>query len=260
MHKKNSELGLQYNKIFIEQAPTAIAMLDKNMHYLAVSQRWISDYRMEGQKIIGRSHYDIFPEIGEDWKANHQKCLNGKVDICEEAPFKRADGSIQWIYWDVRPWYDSEGEIGGLLMHTGDITHQKERERERTRMLEILDKTNQVARIGTWEADLRTNKVNWSRMVCEIHGVPEDFNPDMETAINFYKEGESREKIRMAVQNAIQFGTPYDVEVELVTAKGNVIWTRAIGTVEFEKGICVGFFGIFQDINERKLSEQALGN
>ena len=259
MHKKNSELGLQYNKIFIEQAPTAIAMLDKNMHYLAVSQRWISDYRMEGQKIIGRSHYDIFPEIGKDWKANHQKCLNGKVDICAEAPFKRADGSIQWIYWDVRPWYDSEGEIGGLLMHTGDITHQKEREMERSRMLEILDKTNQVARIGTWEADLRTNKVNWSRMVCEIHGVPEDYNPDMETAINFYKEGESREKIRMAVQNAIQFGTPYDVEVELVTARGDVIWTRAIGTAEFEKGICVGFFGIFQDINERKLSEQALG-
>ena len=129
MSKKGTERREQYNKIFIEQAPTAIAMLDKDMRYIAVSQRWISDYKMEGKEIIGRSHYDIFPEIGEDWKINHQKCLNGAIDICEEAPFKRADGTIQWIYWDVRPWYISEGEIGGLLMHTGDITPQKEREK-----------------------------------------------------------------------------------------------------------------------------------
>ena len=259
MHKKNSELGLQYNKIFIEQAPTAIAMLDNNMHYLAVSQRWITDYRMEGQKIIGRSHYDIFPEIGEDWKANHQKCLNGKVDICEEAPFKRADGSIQWIYWDVRPWYDSEGEIGGLLMHTGDITHQKERERERTRILEILDKTSEVARIGTWEVNLKTNEIYWSPVVCEIHEVDENYQASLATALNFYKEGESRDILVRSVEMAISSGASYDLEVELVTAKGNSIWIRTVGNGEFENGECVRLFGIFQDINERKLSEQALG-
>ncbi|MCK0192585.1 PAS domain S-box protein [Arenibacter sp. F20364] len=260
MSKDNSEQSAQYNKIFIEQAPTAIAMLDKDMRYIAVSQRWITDYKMEGKEIIGQSHYDIFPEIGDDWKANHQKCLNGAIDICEEAPFKRADGSIQWIYWDVRPWYVSEGEIGGLLMHTGDITPQKERERERARMIEILDKTNEVARIGTWEVNLSTNEVYWSKMVCEIHEVPENYQPQLETAINFYKEGESRETIQRVVNEAILTGQPYDVEVELVTAKGTSLWTRAIGSGEFVDGKCVGLFGIFQDINKGKLAEQALSN
>ena len=258
MSKRDSEQREQYNKIFIEQAPTAIAMLDKDMRYIAVSQRWITDYKMEGKEIIGQSHYDLFPEIGDDWKANHQKCLNGAIDICEEAPFKRADGSIQWIYWDVRPWYVSEGEIGGLLMHTGDITPQKERERERARMIEILDKTNEVARIGTWEVNLSTNKVYWSKMVCEIHEVPENYQPQLEIAINFYKEGESRETIQRVVNEAVLTGKPYDVEVELVTAKGTSLWTRAIGSGEFVNGKCVGLFGIFQDINERKLSEMAL--
>lgn len=258
MSKKDSELREQYNKIFIEQAPTAIAMLDKDMRYIAVSQRWITDYKMEGKEIIGQSHYDLFPEIGEDWKANHQKCLKGAIDVCEEAPFKRADGSVQWIYWDVRPWYISEGEIGGLLMHTGDITPLKEREKERSRISEILEKTSEIARLGMWEANLKTKKVFWSQGVCEIHGVAEGYNPDLETAINFYKEGESREKIRIAVENAIQFGIPYDLEVELVTAKGDIIWTRAIGSGEFEDGECVRLYGIFQDINQRKLSEMAL--
>ncbi|MDO6604611.1 PAS domain S-box protein [Arenibacter palladensis] len=260
MSTKDSELSEQYNKIFIEQAPTAIAMLDKDMRYIAVSQRWITDYKMEGKEIIGRSHYELFPEIGEDWKANHQKCLKGAIDICEEAPFKRADGTIQWIYWDVRPWYVSEGKIGGLLMHTGDITPQKEREKERARMIQILDKTNEVARIGTWEVNLSTNEVYWSKMVCEIHEVPENYRPQLETAINFYKEGESRETIQRVVNEAMLTGQPYDVEVELVTAKGTSLWTRAIGSGEFEDGKCVGLFGIFQDINEGKLAEQALSN
>ena len=82
-------------------------MLDNNMKYMAVSQRWIKDYKMEGQEIIGRSHYDIFPEIGEDWKANHQKGLKGAIDVCDGAPFVRGDGTVQWVYWDVRPWYIS---------------------------------------------------------------------------------------------------------------------------------------------------------
>ncbi|MCK0136772.1 PAS domain S-box protein [Arenibacter sp. S6351L] len=260
MSKKDTERREQYNKIFIEQAPTAIAMLDKNMRYIAVSQRWVTDYKMEGKEIIGQSHYDLFPEIGEDWKANHQKCLNGAIDICDEAPFKRADGTIQWIYWDVRPWYISEGEIGGLLMHTGDITPQKESEKERARMIQILDKTNEVARIGTWEVNLSTNEVYWSKMVCEIHEVPENYRPQLETAINFYKEGESRETIQRVVNEAMLTGQPYDVEVELVTAKGTSLWTRAIGSGEFIDGKCVGLSGIFQDINEGKLAEQALSN
>ena len=120
----------QYIKTFIEQTPTAIAMVDTNMCYLAVSKRWITDYKMEGKEFIGCSHYDLFPEIADDWKKIHQRCLKGAIDINEEEPFLRADGSLQWISWDLRPWYDSEGNIGGILMHTEDLTKIKEKEEE----------------------------------------------------------------------------------------------------------------------------------
>ncbi|MCL5129665.1 PAS domain S-box protein [Algibacter sp. L4_22] len=265
--EKNSEIELTklkialevkdtYNRIFIEQAPTAIAMLDNNMCYLAVSQRYIEDYNLEGQQIVGRSHYDIFPEIGDDWKANHQKGLKeGVIDRCDEAPFVRLDGSVQWIYWDVRPWYISEGNIGGLIMHTGDITHLKENEEERLRIETILDKTNEVARIGTWEIDLIKNTLFWSKVVYEIHEVPENFEVDVETGINFFKEGESRTKIENAITEVSEYGTSFDVELELVTATNNIIWTRAIGQAQIVDGKCIRVFGIFQDINNEKNTE-----
>lgn len=256
--KADLEFKEGVNRAFIEQTPTAIAMLDINMCYMAASKKWVSDYHMEGQEIIGRSHYELFPEIGDDWKENHKKCLNGAVDTCDEAPFIRKDGTVQWIYWDVRPWYIAKGEVGGLIMHTGDITHLKKEEDAKRRNDKILEKTNEVARIGTWDIDLIENSIFWSKVVKEIHEVPDGFVPDLETGINFFKEGESRELISEAVKKAIEHGEPYDVEVELVTFKGNIIWTRAIGQAEIVDGKCVRIYGVFQDIHKIKISQLAL--
>ena len=247
------------NQIFIEQAPHAIAMFDKEMCYLAASRKWVIDYKLEGKEIVGLSHYDIFPEIGDDWKAIHQACLQGEINQCDEAPFERADGSFQWITWDVRPWYISESNIGGLIMYTADITHLKEKDAERKKIEEILDKTNEIARIGTWEVDLINNTINWSRITKEIHEVLPDFHPNLETAINFFKEGTSRDMIQLAVSEAIERGTTYDLELELVTAKGNIVWARAIGQAEFKNGRCIRLYGVFQNIDEIKRSKEALG-
>ncbi|MCG2418830.1 PAS domain S-box protein [Aequorivita sp. F47161] len=256
--KLDLETQEEYNKIFIEQAPTAIAMLDSDMKYIAVSQQWIKDYKMQGQQVIGRSHYDIFPEIGDEWKANHQKCLQGAIDTCDEAPFKRADGSIQWIYWDVRPWYISKDKIGGLLMHTGDITASKERDLEKHRIQKILDKTNEVARIGTWEVDFQKQKVFWSKVVYDLHNVPYGTQIDIETAINYYKKGKSRDTINKAINEALTQGIPYDVEVELVTENGTEIWARVIGQPEYQDNECIGILGVFQDITSFKVAQLAL--
>ena len=246
------------NRIFVEQAPHAIAMFDKNMCYMSASQQWVKDYNLSGKQLIGQSHYEIFPEIGDDWKKIHQECLQGAINQVDEACFERADGTEQWITWDVRPWYISDKNIGGLIMYTADITHIKKKDADKRRIEEILDRTSEVARIGTWEVDLISDKILWSRVTKEIHEVPQDYEPELQGAINFFKEGESRSKIQQAVTEAIEKGTPYDVEVELITAKGNAVWARAIGQSEFLKGKCKRLYGVFQDINKIKRAELEL--
>lgn len=244
------------NKIFVQQSPNAIAMFDNKMNYMAASHKWITDYNLNDIEIIGKSHYEIFPEIGEDWKFIHTACLKGEINTCEEARFERADGSIQWITWDVRPWYISDGNIGGLIMYTADITNIKEKDIEKRKIEEILDRTNEVARIGTWEVNFDTENVYWSRITKEIHHVPLEFEPSISTAINFYKEGESRNTITEAIQNSIQKNEVFDLEAEIVTYNGTTKWIRAIGQPEFINNECKRVYGVFQDIDKVKKIEQ----
>ncbi len=131
------------NRIFVEMAPSAIAMFDTEMRYIAASQEWIRDYGLKGKQIIGRSHYEIFPEISEEWKQIHSDCLQGAINKNPEAYFKRDDGTEQWLMWDVRPWYASEDVIGGLLMYTADITEIKNRKEEVKSLLAVSVEQNE---------------------------------------------------------------------------------------------------------------------
>lgn len=110
---------------FVRYAPAAVAMLDREMRYLVVSNRWLHDYRLEGRDLIGRSHYEIFPEVSDHWREIHRRCLEGASELCDEDPFPRADGTLDWVRWEIHPWHDGHGEIGGIMIFTEVITDRK---------------------------------------------------------------------------------------------------------------------------------------
>ena len=109
----------------IEHSPTAIAIFDRHMHYVAVSQRWLHDYDLDAADIIGRSHYQVFPEIPPRWKIIHQECLSGRIKQCDEDEFYRPDGSLDWVRWHMRPWYNHQGRVAGAILFTEVLTSEK---------------------------------------------------------------------------------------------------------------------------------------
>ncbi|MEQ8473520.1 MAG: ATP-binding protein [Marinoscillum sp.] len=117
-------------KAFVKSAPAAIAMFNEKVEYLAASVQWNQEYFLDDKELVGLSHYEVFPEINEDWKKVHQSALNGEVIRRERDLFRRADGEKQWIQWEVRPWYDGQGSIGGIIMFTEDVTYQVLQEQE----------------------------------------------------------------------------------------------------------------------------------
>lgn len=127
--RKQAEVALEQSRnllqLFIEHAPAAIAMFDREMRYLAVSRRWLEDYGLADTEVIGRSHYEVLPEIPERWKAFHRRGLDGESLRMDEDLFKRADGSECWLRWEIEPWKESDGTIAGIILFTEDITDLK---------------------------------------------------------------------------------------------------------------------------------------
>ena len=130
--RKQSEAALRQSQellqLFIQHAPAALAMFDREMRYLEASRRWREDFGLNGQHLIGRSHYEIFPEIPDRWKEIHRRALSGETLKADEDRFLRSDGVEQWIRWEVRPWLTDIGAIGGVMIFSEDITRQKQAE------------------------------------------------------------------------------------------------------------------------------------
>ena len=168
------------------------------------------------------------------------------------------DGRKYWVEFRIDPVFDEVGMCSHFISIERDITKRKYEEQELIRTREILLETNRVGKIGGFNYDVATNKVSWTDVTREIHELPEDFEPTVETVVQFYKEGESRQKYFEMGTNAIQNGVPYDAELQIVTGKGNEIWVRAIGKVDFKDGVCNRLYGTFQDIDEMKKAEIAI--
>lgn len=123
---------------FVEHAPAAIAMLDEEMRYIAVSRRFMADFGMVGQDILGLTHYEVFHNIPESWKAVHRRCLAGAVESCEQDEYIRVDGTHDYLRWEVRPWRRAGGEVGGIIMLIEITTGKVKAERIKNEFLSVV--------------------------------------------------------------------------------------------------------------------------
>jgi len=110
---------------FIRHSPVQLAMMDKDLRYIAVSEQWMASYKLDINTLAGRSHFEVFPEIPDVWRVYLARCLRGEVIKKDEDSFYRMDGRLEWLRWEIRPWYESEGVVGGLIMFTELITEKK---------------------------------------------------------------------------------------------------------------------------------------
>ncbi len=108
----------------IEHANAAVAVHDKYFRYMYVSQSYLDQYHIHDKKVIGRHHYEVIPDLPQKWRNAHQRALNGEIVSQDRDPFYRPDGTLEWTRWECRPWYESDGSIGGFIIYTEIITDQ----------------------------------------------------------------------------------------------------------------------------------------
>ncbi|MFP8488706.1 PAS domain S-box protein [Gracilimonas sp. Q87] len=171
--------------------------------------------------------------------------------------YTHKNGSTVWIRCRGMIIRDETGKPVRLLGAHHDITETKNKELGAEKA-SLRDKSYHLANIGHWELDLVHDVLYWSTEVKNLHEVDQDYQPDVETAIDFYPEGKYRTAIQQAVHEAIENGKAYDLELKITTAKGNEKWIRTTGDAIQERGTCIKLYGSTQDISKRKQAEMAL--
>jgi PAS domain S-box-containing protein len=262
--QKNTALALKESQQFLAGVINNIPLMlfikrAKDLSFVEFNQAGEIITGFKKEDLLGKNDYDFFPQKEADFfqQKDREILLNGK-EIQVEETITTSNQEEKMLYTKKIPLINSEGEIQYLLGLSEDITEKKQRELELYKTKEFLHQTNELARVGGWEVNLVNNTVKWTDMTKIIHDLPNNYQPTLTEAINFYKEGESREKVIKAVNNAINFGEYSTFELQLITAKNKEIWVKAIIQPEFENGKCCRIYGSIQDINKQKQYEIAL--
>ncbi len=245
-------------EILIDHIPAAVAILDRDLRYLEATRRWLEDYKLVRSDILGKSHYEIFPEIPARWKAIHGRALAGEILSAQEERFERADGSVQWLRWQVRPWYAAPERIGGIIILTEDISARKEAEIALANEREIFRNLADISSDYFWELDEQFRFREISASIAVRSKV--DYQSYIGRArweLPFL--GISEEQWQ-AHRDTLKAHQPFrDLEGGLSNLDGEIRWFLMSGDPIFlSDGTFAGYRGVTQDITERKATEKAL--
>jgi PAS domain S-box-containing protein len=200
----------------------------------------------------------IHPDYRKDVFDYHESVVKKKESFSREYKIIRInDGAERWVHGTGELEFDDKGNPVRMHGAIQDITERKAAEEKINDDQSILNNIGQMAKIGGWELYPETMKLTWTDETYHIHELPRSFEPPLEDAINFWHP-EDQSILKKAIQQAIDKGIPYDLELRFITAKGKNLYARTKCNPILRNGKVVKLQGFFQDITEAKQAEEAL--
>lgn len=243
-----------------ETMPGAIWLsdLDFRMHYvspgitklLGISQEaFLVQDRSERYAPHALERIETYIQRQKKWLASGNWSETENVAL--EVETKTIDGQTKWVQIVTTPIFDMQKKPSGFLGVVTDITDLMQREEMLAKLNQVLEEGGRLAKMGTWELDVVSGKLGWGKITRELHEVADDFEPSLENALDFYTPA-YRETISQHVSEISTNGGTYDIELQILSAKGNLKWVRTMGHADFVDGKCVRLWGVIQDIDEAK--------
>ena len=266
VREKKKEEALAHSRelmqYVIEHMSSAVAVHDRDLRYIFVSQRYLDDYKLQERDIIGKHHYDVFPDLPQKWRDVHQRALAGEISRAEDDPFQRQDGSLEWTRWECRPWFEADGSIGGIIVYTEVTTERKLVELKLAQNLDLLTKLARLVPGVIYQYRLDPNGRSAfpyaSPGINDIYEVtPEEVREDA-TPVFGRLHPDDYDMVAGAIQASALTLNAFFCEFRVILPRQGLRWRWSQAHPERLADGGTLWHGIISDITERKLAEEAL--
>ena len=256
---KLRESEYRYRKIY-EDGANGMVMVGKDFKFRMANRTFCQMVGYKEEELQQLTFVDItHPDDMAKDIPNVKKLIAGEIDVFRtEKRLLNKDGKTIWVQLTVSSFYDPNGQFLYNLGIIFNITDRKKAEEILIENLALIKIAGEKAKLGGWNVNIGENRVYWSDEVAAIHERPSGYAPSVEEGINFYAP-EWRSKIKKVFANCVGRGIPFDEEMQIITASGKRVWVNTIGeAIRDDKGKIVKVQGAFQDISERKSTEESL--
>ena len=238
-------------------AATGMMITTLEGRYIEVNQAYCRMFGYTAQELLGLNIFSfIHPEDRHKSSAQMQALKQGHLDsYISERRFVVKDSRILWIRSSVSALRDAHGKTIARAAIAEDITQQRQAEQALLKTQRLLSVASKISRQGAWQVDLPDHRLTWSDEVYAIHELAPGATRSFAEGISAYAP-EYQDTIRTLFENCVSSGTPFDVELQIITASGRRVWVRALGeVVKDASGAIVQLQGALQDIDLQKQTE-----
>ena len=243
---------------FVESSPVALMMTDQDLRVLHVSPQWRADMGMEGFDVTGKLVGEVFPNLLPTTGAAFEVALSGQVVRAPRTQLKLPNGKRPWVKAEVTPWYGADGQIGGILSLTHDITDMVVALQEAERSQQRLALAAEIAGLHVWEMDYANRILRKEGAEDTFFDAPQTFD-SLKHDLWHTIAPEDREGAIAKWQDSQARGEPYRHEYRLDRQDGKEVW--CFGGSELilaPDGQVRSVIGVMQNITARKASERAI--
>jgi len=261
--RRNSEKKLfhyqELMRYIIEHNRNAVAVHDKNLNYMYVSQPYIELFNLHGKELIGRHHYEVLPSMPEDFKEVHRRVLRGEI-IRSDETFSAFDAG-KYVVWECRPWYEDDGSIGGFILYIEDITERKKFEQLMINEKEQLKTTLLSVGDGVISTDVRGNIVVMNPVAEKLTGwsISEAEGREINSVFRIIRE-QTRVPVEDFIMQILTQGKVIDYSNKLLISKtGNELPVEiSVAPIVHSDGSVSGAVFIFRDVSEKRAEQRKI--